>query len=65
MDCMVPRAPLPLLLALTKVFEEVCLRKPQDSEDRTQISAMQTQFAASGYQMKSVFANAANYCKGE
>ncbi|WP_319003204.1 hypothetical protein [Alteromonas sp. McT4-15] len=50
---------------VTKVFEEVCLRKPQDSDDRTQISAMQSQFAASGYQMKSVFADAANYCKGE
>ena len=48
-----------------KVFKEVCLREPQDSEDREQITNMQARFAASGYQMKSVFADAANYCKGE
>ncbi|MDO6565558.1 hypothetical protein Q4561_00670 [Alteromonas sp. 1_MG-2023] len=50
---------------VTKVFEEVCLRSPQDSDDRDQITALQTQFATSGYQMKSVFAEAANYCKGD
>ena len=50
---------------VTKVFNEVCLREPQDSEDREQIANMQARFAASGYQMKSVFADAANYCKGE
>ena len=49
----------------TKVFEEVCLRRPQDSDDRSQITAMTDGFIDSGYQIKSVFADAANYCKGE
>ena len=50
---------------VTKVFKEVCLRAPQNNADREQISSMQAGFAASGYKMKSVFADAANYCKGE
>lgn len=50
---------------VTKVFEEVCLRSPQDTTDREQITTMTSEFAASGYQMKAVFAQAADYCKGE
>ena len=50
---------------VTKVFEEVCLRKAQDADDRAQLSDMASQFASSGYQIKTVFAHAADYCKGE
>lgn len=47
-----------------KVFENVCLRSPQDSDDRTQMTTMVTNFQSSGFQIKRVFADAANYCKG-
>lgn len=50
---------------VTKVFEEICLRSPQDANDRAQISSMTDQLASSGYQIKTVFAQAADYCKGE
>ncbi|MGJ8680600.1 hypothetical protein [Paraglaciecola sp.] len=48
-----------------KVFENVCLRQPQDSADRSQINLMVNNFQADGYKIKTVFADAANYCKGE
>lgn len=48
-----------------KVFENVCLRQPQDSSDRLQMDRMVNNFQADGYRIKSVFADAANYCKGE
>ncbi|WP_260681583.1 hypothetical protein [Aliiglaciecola sp. M165] len=47
-----------------KVFNNVCLREPQDNDDRTQISVMVSNFRDSGFQIKRVFADAANYCKG-
>ncbi|MBU2877250.1 hypothetical protein KO530_06200 [Aliiglaciecola lipolytica] len=47
-----------------KVFQNVCLRAPQDSEDWAQVDAMVDNFEGSGYQIKRVFADAANYCKG-
>ncbi|GAA0855404.1 hypothetical protein [Aliiglaciecola litoralis] len=47
-----------------KVFENVCLRTPQDSNDRTQVTTMVSNFQSSGFQIKRVFADAANYCKG-
>lgn len=50
---------------VTKVFEEICLRTPQDSADHTEIDNITSQFISSGYQMKTVFAHTANYCKGE
>jgi hypothetical protein len=50
---------------VTKVFENVCLRKPQDSNDRAEISTMIENFKQGGYQIKQVFADSANYCKGE
>lgn len=49
---------------VNKVFENVCLRSPQDGDDRTQVSAMISNFRSSGFQIKRVFADAANYCKG-
>lgn len=50
---------------VTKVFENVCLRTPQDENDRALISTVTTQFSQNGYLMKPVFAATANYCKGE
>ncbi|MFC7004576.1 hypothetical protein [Bowmanella sp. JS7-9] len=48
-----------------KVFENVCLRKPQDAADRSQIDAMTQNFSANGYALKDVFADAAGYCMGD
>jgi hypothetical protein len=50
---------------VTKVFENVCLRRPQDAQDRAEVSEMTETFKQSGYQIKQVFADSANYCKGE
>ncbi len=48
-----------------KVFQNVCLRKPADAADRTQIATIVQDFAASGYKLKQVFIDTADYCKGE
>ncbi|WP_233267303.1 hypothetical protein [Paraglaciecola sp. L3A3] len=48
-----------------KVFQNVCLRSPQDATDRSQIDTIVNNFQADGYKIKGVFANAADYCKGE
>lgn len=48
-----------------KVFQNVCLRKPADAGDRSKIAEFTTSFAASGYKLKQVFVDTANYCKGE
>ncbi len=48
-----------------KVFENICLRQPQDAADRAQVNTMISDFQADGYKIKGVFANAADYCKGE
>jgi hypothetical protein len=50
---------------VTKVFENICLRSPQDVQDRTQISNMTHTFTSTGYNIKQVFADSADYCKGE
>ncbi|MEP2650677.1 MAG: hypothetical protein ABJH06_01665 [Paraglaciecola sp.] len=50
---------------VTKVFENVCLRSPQDASDRAEISAITSTFTNTGYNIKQVFADSANYCKGE
>ncbi|MEP0175260.1 MAG: hypothetical protein ABJH28_08390 [Paraglaciecola sp.] len=50
---------------VTKVFENVCLRSPQDATDRAEISAMTSTFTNTGYNIKQVFADSADYCKGE
>jgi hypothetical protein len=47
-----------------KVFRAVCLRNPQDEDDRNQVSSMSNSFRSSGYRLKQVFADAADYCKG-
>jgi len=48
-----------------KVFENVCLRPPSNSADRSQVSRMVTSFASQGYNLKQVFAESAVYCMGE
>ncbi|QGX38660.1 hypothetical protein [Permianibacter aggregans] len=48
-----------------KVFKAVCLRNAVDSTDRNQIDQMVSSFKANNYQLKRVFAESANYCKGE
>ncbi len=48
-----------------KVFENVCLRPPQDSADRTQISNMVGSLQTGGYNLRRTFAEAAVYCMGE
>lgn len=48
-----------------KVFHNVCLRKPGDATDRAKIDEFTGSFAASGYKLKQVFIDTANYCKGE
>ena len=50
---------------VTKVFENVCLRSPQDADDRSMIETTTSDFMQGGYLMKPVFAATANYCKGE
>jgi len=49
-----------------KVFKAVCLRQPEDLNDRTQVAAMVSTFKAGNiYSMKRVFADAAVYCMGQ
>ena len=48
-----------------KAFRAVCLREPADQADLDELNAMTDSFRANGYRMKRVFAEAANYCKGD
>lgn len=50
---------------VTKVFENVCLREPQDESDRAAISNMTASFTSNNYRVKDIFAASAAYCKGE
>jgi hypothetical protein len=50
---------------VTKAFEAVCLRSPEDSADRNQIDSMTTSFTNGSGNMKQVFAEAAVYCRGD
>lgn len=47
-----------------KVFSAICLRAPEDANDRAQVAQMVTSFK-SGYRMKQTFAEAAVYCMGQ
>lgn len=47
-----------------KVFKTVCLRSPIDT-DMTQFENMVTSFKASDFNLKQVFAETADYCKGD
>jgi len=48
-----------------KVFKHVCLRKPANATDHNKIDAITASFASSGYKLKQVFIDTADYCKGE
>ncbi len=50
---------------VTNVFENVCLRPPQDGDDHQQIDAMTSSFQNNGYSLRRVFAESAVYCMGE
>ncbi|MBU3004764.1 hypothetical protein [Paraglaciecola arctica] len=50
---------------VTKVFKNVCLRSPQDAADRAKITNITNTFTSTGYNIKQVFADSADYCKGE
>jgi len=47
-----------------KVFQNVCLREPGNSNDRTEVNTIVDSFKADGYKMKQVFRDVAAYCKG-
>ncbi|MEM7002964.1 MAG: hypothetical protein AAF529_19410 [Pseudomonadota bacterium] len=47
-----------------KVFENVCLRPPQDAADRSQISSMVSSLTSNGYNLRRTFAESAVYCMG-
>jgi hypothetical protein len=48
-----------------KVFRTVCLRAPGNSADRSEVATITADFKASNYNMKTVFAETAVYCKGD
>lgn len=48
-----------------KVFHNVCLRKPADATDRDKVREITQNFASAGYNLKQVFIDTADYCKGE
>ncbi len=48
-----------------KVFRAVCLRTPENSADRQQVSSMVSALRANNYQMKQVFAESAVYCMAD
>ncbi|MBX2809010.1 MAG: hypothetical protein KTR20_10310 [Cellvibrionaceae bacterium] len=46
-----------------KVFKNVCLRDPLNAADLAQVTSLTTRFQANNYNIKRVFAEAADYCK--
>lgn len=50
---------------VSKVFEAVCLRKPEDATDRAQVDSMVANFKNNTYNLKTVFSDAAIYCRGD
>ena len=48
-----------------KVFKAVCLRDPETDSDHTRIDQIVSNFSASGFKMKQVFADTAEYCMGQ
>lgn len=49
---------------VTKVFENVCLRPPQDNADRNQVELMTSSLQSNGYSLRRTFAESAVYCMG-
>jgi len=48
-----------------KVFKTVCLREPETTTDHQMFDQFVTNFETSGFQMKKVFADTAEYCMGQ
>jgi len=48
-----------------KVFKNVCLRTPENTEDINQIALTTSSFKQNSYQLKRVFAEIGEYCMGE
>jgi len=48
-----------------QVFHNVCLRTPASTTDLDKIEEFTNNFATSGYHLKQVFRDTADYCKGE
>jgi hypothetical protein len=48
-----------------KVFQTICLREPETAADHTKVSDIVTTFQGTGYRMKQVFAETAEYCMGQ
>ena len=48
-----------------KVFQQVCFKPPQTSDDANEIEHIADDFEAGNYRMKSVFAEVAVYCMGQ
>ena len=48
-----------------KVFKAVCLREPETATDHQMFDQIVTNFEASGFRMKKVFADTAQYCMGQ
>lgn len=49
---------------VTKVFESVCLRSPGNAADQQHVADTTNDFQFSGFNLKQVFAETADYCKG-
>lgn len=48
-----------------QVFEQVCLRKPGDAADRSELDSIVSSFRSSGFELKRAYAESAAYCMGE
>ena len=48
-----------------KVFKTVCFHSPGNSADRSAVDSIVTAFKANNYNMKTVFAQTAAYCRGD
>ncbi len=48
-----------------KAFRTVCLREPGNNADHNEVATISADFKASNYNMKTVFAETAVYCKGD
>jgi len=48
-----------------KVFQTVCLRQPETAADHTRVDQIVGTFQGTGYKMKQVFADTAEYCMGQ
>ena len=48
-----------------KVFKEVCLRDPVNASDLAEVQSLKSNFENNSYNIKQVFAETADYCKGD